>query len=273
MSVYATTFIFDIPGHGFSEEHFIDFQSDNILDQFTIAAELGRRRMLFAGAQCILQGVRISNADVEGRVGTTQYIGIPGVTGKGCAASNVALNCLRATTNNVYTAQTQFRGFWDELEVTGGAVDRTNVDFANAFNSWAQYYVQQGFGWRGQTGPGQKFNVVNYVVSDTGVVRLTLGESIAGLGSAGTRKYVRFSQINGGKSQLNGEQVVRIVDGFTVEMTSQMAVLPFILAGVMRVPTFTLRRAANVAIQRIGKRQAGAPLLRSRGRSPKRIRI
>jgi hypothetical protein len=276
MAQLQYTFIFDMPGHGFTETHWRESSGgETLLQSFTIGQELGRRRQEMSGEETILQAVRIANGELEGRVGTSQYNSIPGKSGKGSAASNVAMNILIATTNNAQTKQTQFRGFWDDEEITGGAPLKSAA-FMTAFNSWASYFVAQAFGWRGQSAD-TTFTVVGYTTAASGITSIQIEGDVSGSLPLNRPKSVRFSGINSGRSQLNGEQVV-IFKGFAagvsvVDTKFPIATTPFNQEGVLHVYSYTLRDADACSIQRVGKRQAGAPLLRSRGRGPKRLRV
>jgi len=270
--IFAITYIFDIPGHGFSETHYKSFTSDNLDSARDVAVELGQRRMAMAGEQCVLQAIRISNAEDPGRVGKTYYQGIVGVTGKGCMASNVALNIITGNFNNTANSLTQFRGCWDEVELNGGAFDRGNTAFITAFNSWAQYFIQQGFGWRSISATTSRV-VTNYIINPTTmIVTVTHDGAALPFGGVGVRKTARFSKVNG-KSKLNGTQVIVVVGDNTVSLVKPLALAPFQTPGTINVNAYTFIAAQNATIQRIGKRQAGAPLLRAPGRQPARPRV
>jgi hypothetical protein len=269
------TFIFDMPGHGFTETHWRDIPVGESLEQsFAVGYELARRRQVCSGAETVLQGIRISNAELDGRIGTSQLNAVPGNAQFGSAASNVALNLLVGDTNNEHTKTTQWRGFWDQEEVTGGALLRSSA-FLNAFNSWAQYFVAQSFGWRGISAT-QSFPITNYTVSAAGVVTLTVAGNLAGILPLNKPRSVTISGVNGGRTQLKGEQVVILTApgaDSSVVLKFPMALVPFSGIGFINVHSYTFRDAAAVSMQRIGTRQAGAPLLRSRGRSGKRTRV
>lgn len=270
MPDYQVTFIFDLPGHGFSESYWKNFSSDSLDIAFDNALQLGLRRLYMCGEQTVLQAIRISDGELGGRTGRTFYVGQTGYTGKGSMASNVALNVLLSTANAQHSKMVQFRGCWDEVEVTGGAFDKSNVTFQNGFDSWRQWLLANGYGWRGIVSQ-QLFNVTTYVTDPSSVVMLTMSTPTGGLGSEGTRRKARFSKINV-KSVINGPQIIRVGAGNTVFLAKPLAVGPFVSPGIMSVPSYITRAAASATIQRIGTRQAGAPLLRSRGRAPARPR-
>jgi len=272
MPVFACTFIFDIPGHGFSETHYKSFTSENIDNARDVCVTLGQKRMAMAGEQCVLQAIRIANAEEPGRVGKPYYQGIVGVTGKGCMASNVAVNVVTSTFNNTESSLTQFRGCWDEVELDGGAFDRGNAAFMTAFNNWAAYYIQQGFGWRSVFATTTRV-VSGYVIdANTQIVTVTHDGAALPFGPVGTRKTARFSKVNK-KSKLNGQQIVVVAGDNIVKLVNPLALGPFATSGTINVSSYTFRPAQNATIQRIGKRQAGAPLLRAPGRRPAQPRV
>lgn len=271
MPLFDCTFIWDMPGHGFSATLRKDFPSQNLDAAQDVAFELARRWQGMAGEQTVFQAVRISDAETEGRHGKTYYRSLPGVTGKGSAASNVALNIVLSTFNNQENKIIQFRGFWDDIEVTGGAVDRGNAAFNTAFASWIQYIQQQQFGWRGVSANTIR-NVTSYTTNANSIVTLTHDGAPFPFGVMDVRKRARLTGINV-KSVLNGEQIIRVSGENTVTLVKPIAAGPFISPGRITVSAFTFRVAQNGVIGRIGKRQAGAPLLRSRGRSPVRARV
>lgn len=272
------TFIFDMPGHGFTESHWRQSETSETLPQsLAIGLELARRRQVMSGKETTFQAIRISNGELEGRGGHTEYNGILGNQDHESESSATALNIRIGTANNVQEKTTQFRGFWDSEEVTGGAVLKSPA-FVSAFQSWAQYMVSKSFGWRGVVSE-QTFPISNYTVNAAGIVTLTVIGVIGAAMPINRTKSVRISGVNSGKSQLNGEQVA-IYTGPGVDPTTSTVLLKFpkaVLAfegiGFMNVPAYTFRAAATINIGRLGKRQAGAPLLRSRGRSGKRIRV
>lgn len=271
------TFIFDMPGHGFTETHWRQNTDQESFPQtVAIGIELARRRQAMSGNETVFQALRVSNGELEGRGGHTEFQAILGNPTKGSAASNVALNVRIGTANNAQEKTTQFRGFWDDEEITGGALRRSPA-FINAFQSWAQYFAANNFGWRGIVSE-QQFPITNYTVSDAGIITLTVTGALAGVMPLNKTKSVRISGLNSGKSQINGEQVGIYTGAGTAPGTSTVilkfpkASLAFTGIGFLHVPAFTFRDASTITLGRLGKRQAGAPLLRSRGRSPKRIR-
>jgi hypothetical protein len=272
------TFIFDMPGHGFTEQHWRQTTvQDRYVDQLAVGYELARRRQAMSGEQTIFQALRIANGIQEGRNGHTHAEAILGVPGKGSAASNVALNIRIGDTNNQHEKTTQFRGFWDDEEVTGGATLRSPA-FMNAFNSWAQYFLAMGFGWRGIASE-QVFPINGYEVSNLGIVTLNVTGILNNIMPLNKTKSVRISGLNSNKSQINGQQVAIYTGAGTGANTSSVmlkfpkAALPFSGMGFLHVQAYTFRDADTVELFGLGKRQAGAPLLRSRGRSGKRIRV
>ena len=271
MPKYAITFIFSLQRHGFTETWWKNTDSqtlDNLFDDAKVVAE---QRMKLAGKQTELQAIRISNGDDPGRVGKTYYNPLLGNQNLDSAASNVALNCQFATVDNAYQKLVQIRGFPDDWETGGGAPFNGDGALQAAFDSYRNAILLKQFGWR-SINARQRFRITGYTTTAQGIVKLAVEEPTAPVGGIGTQKPVRISGLNV-KSVLNGEQVVIVTGANEFTVLKPIAVGPFVSQGSLVVPSYTVRVAANGTIQRIGKRQAGAPLLQSRGRGRVRQRI
>jgi len=265
------TFIFNMGQYSWTESWWKNFSSPNFDSARDICIPLAQKRAVMLGENASIVAIRISNAEDVGRQGKTYYVEINGLTAQGCTAPAVALNISVGDQNNENQKLVQFRGFWDSYELGGGLVNRGDADFLGAFNSWKAYLFAQSFGWRGIVSQ-QQFTITTYTVSSAGKVVLTTGEPmIPGLGAPGVKRKGRISGLNG-KSVLNGQQIIRVLDANTAELTKPTAATAFISQGTLTVPAYTLRVATNALIQRVGKRQAGRPLLVSRGRRPARPR-
>lgn len=270
MPRYQITYIFDMPGHGFTESWWVDRDETNLDQIRDIARTVAEARMRLAGDDCTLQAIRISNGSEAGRVGKTYYNPIEGQSGKGSMASNVAMNAQFGTINNDYQKLVQLRGGWDEWEGEGGALLKSDEQLIARFTSYVSALRGAGFGWRSIVSR-LEFPITNYVVSAEQVVTLTLDGSTSGIGATNTRRVARVSKLNG-KSVLNGAQVIRVSGPNTVDLVKPTAAGDFKSPGVLVVPSYTVRQIANGELQRLGTRQAGAPLLRSRGRASARPR-
>jgi hypothetical protein len=268
---YQVTYIFDLPGHGFTESWWVTDSRTNLDELRDTAMTVARARMGLASEQCTLQAIRISNGAEDGKIGKTYYEPLGGVAGKGGMASNVAINCQFGTQNNDYQKLVQIRGAWDEWEVTGGALDKGNPQLRSAFGTYVAAIQQARYGWRSIVSR-QTFDITNYEVVDGSYVVLQLAQVTTPLGAVGNRRVARISKLNT-KSVLNGEQVIRVSGLNTVTLEKPTAAGPFVAPGQLIVPSYGYRVSANGSLQRLGKRQAGAPLLRSPGRRSARARV
>jgi hypothetical protein len=267
MPRWQVTYIFDIPGHGFTESYYTNDQSNNPDVPYVRALRVGRVRMGVAGGECLLAAIRISNADDPGRVGKTYHQPIFGDKTFQCSASNVAFNCQLFTADSQFAKIVQVRGCPDVWENAGGAIDKENELVKSRFQAWFNALVQEGFGWRGIVSQ-QQFDVTGYTRDAQDRVKLAVKQPTAPVGAIGLQKSVRLSKINGGKSVLNGTQVVAITGDNEFTIVKPIAAGPFTFPGKLLVPSYTVRVIASGLLQRLGQRQAGAPLLRSRGRGP-----
>jgi hypothetical protein len=271
MPRWQVTFIFDIPGHSFTESYFTNDQSTNPDVPYVRALRVAKVRMGVAGGECLMAAIRISNADDPGRVGKTYHEPIIGDKNYQCSASNVAFNCQLFTADSQFSKIIQVRGCPDVWEHAGGAIDKEDPTLKSRFQAFFNALVQEGFGWRSIVSQ-QTFDVTTYATDPFGRVKITVKQSTAPVGATGLKKAVRITGVNGGHSRINGMQVVAITDDKEFTTVKPLAVGAFNFPGKLLVPSYTVRVAASGLLQRLGKRQAGAPLLRSRGRGPAKAR-
>ena len=270
MARYQITFIFDMPAHGFTESWWLESDLTNLDQIRDLAVPVAKARMGLAGDDCTMQAIRISNGIEDGRVGKTYYLAREGEQGKGCMASNVAMNAQFGTQQNDFQKLVQLRGGWDEWEAEGGSLLKSDSNLMSRFNTYLSSLIQSGFGWRSIVSR-QTFPITGYEVSADSIVTLQLDGNTSGIGSPGTRKAARISKLNG-KSVLNGQQVIRVASSTTVVLEKPTAAGAFTAPGELVVPSYTIRQVRNGELQRLGQRQAGAPLLRSAGRRSARPR-
>lgn len=270
MPRYKGTFIFDMPKHGFTESWYVNNSSSNldtVRDRFAIVAS---KRALLMGDGCTMQAVRISNDDEPGRVGKTYALIKTGNSENGAMASNVAINCIFGTEDNNFQKLVQVRGGWDNWEGNGGALIAEG-ELQSRFNAWKAALIAEQFGFK-SIASRATFQVTGYTVSPQGRVIITVVHAnapgttaLTAIGPVGTTKAMRFSKVNG-KSRLNGVQVAVVTSATTLELVKPLGLTEFVTPGRVEVPSFTVRQVANGDLQRLGNRQAGAPLLASVGR-------
>jgi hypothetical protein len=276
MPRYKVTYIFDMPKHGFTESWWVDHSDTNLDAVRDTARFVAEKRALLMGDGCTMQACRIANADAAGRVGKTYSMIFTGDADNGSMPSNVAINCIFGTTDNQFQKIVQVRGGWDQWEGVGGNLI-VNNDLLTRFGAWKAMLISKQFGFRSIVSRA-RFGVTGYTVTANGNVTVNVVHAeapgtnlLTAVGPVGTIKTARFSKVNG-KSRLNGTQVIVVTSPTTVELVKPLALTAYVSPGAMEVPSYTVRPVANGDIQRLGSRQAGAPLLASRGRAPARPR-
>jgi hypothetical protein len=262
--------IFQGSGYGWTEAYWKEFSSENFDAARDIVVVLAQRRAALCGSNTIIEAIRISNGEDIGRKGKTYYGGWTGDPNFPPASASDAVNVELRTVNNTEGKLVQMRGLRDEFLI-GPAVNRGDPTFVTLFNSYAEYIVSQGFGWRGVFAE-QSFRITGYTVSATGQVTFVTPDSEAYQYPLGKKRKVRIRQLNG-KSKLNGAQIVRRKSATLWELAKPTAAVAFVSEGEMILQTYAFRKASNVSVQRVGRRPAGSPLLRSVGRERERVRV
>ena len=156
--------------------------------------------------------------------------------------------------------------------------------FNNYTNFLTGFLAQQQFstpwGWWGiqskVTAPVLKYTLgaaaptLYQVTVTTGPVPATNQPLFAGI-APGTKLLVRFTGING-KSELNGNQVVLVVDPSDVITTHQFGVVPYAFGGKAAYQVFGFHGFQFITPQRLQTRKAGRTLFLEAGRSRNRVR-
>ncbi len=270
MPRFKITYIFDMPKHGFTESWYVDSETSNLDVVRDRAAIVAEKRALLMGDGCTMQAVRISNDDLPGRVGKTYAMIKTGSSTQGAMASNVAVNCIFGTADNNFQKLVQLRGCWDNWEGNGGAL-LVDTELNSRFQGWRSALIGNGFGFKSIVSR-VPFAITGYTTTPSGLVSLVAIHALApatnlltAVGPVGTTKAMRFSRVNG-KSRLNGVQVAVVTGPTELQLAKPLALTAFVTPGRVEVPSFTVRTVQNGDLQRLGKRQAGAPLLASVGR-------
>lgn len=280
MPLMKHTFIFQLARHGFTESWYRNAQAADPNPELAIARQYADARapLLGAGAQMI--AIRISNFDnkkqkaltvLENRFGNVQ-IGQNGQFLHPAAASNVALNMMATSANFEQEKVIQLRGIWDDFETQGGGFNPGDPIYIPLIQAWGAKVVQLGYGWRGSTSVF-KIPFSGYTEAANHIVTFTFAEDFFTQAQVDARANlpVRISDC-ASSPNLNGPLVVFPVDKRTAQTIRPIATNPFVVGGKMQRNVVSFQAASGLRIQRIGNRQAGAPLLQSRGRGPVRVR-
>lgn len=265
MPLVRITLIFSGPDHGWSEGWYIDTVEDNYDAIFGLVAPVVQLRGALLGNLARVKAIRISNAELPGRVGNSyavNYAG-PGIT-KGLTGPADALICHVANQNAQQVKNTFLRGAWNEV-IAEGPVYSPTAAWLTAFNLWRSAVLAAQWGWRNSiiSAPA---TITSYVKAANQVVTFQLsGNLFVGL-PVGTRTSVRISRLNG-RSTLNGMRKVIVLSDNSCKTAKPIGCGSFETEGQMYSYTYAFTRAYSLGIFRVGRRAQGAPLLASVGRS------
>jgi len=276
-----TTWIIQIARHSFSETWYRQASSADPSLEFEVAKEYAAARAAILGHGCVIYGIRISNDDDKRQKAYLRYVDYQGnqETDEGgnfiheSAASNVALNMLFNNLGQTQEKLIQLRGIWDDVETGGGAVVLTPA-YTALVQAYGAKVVQKAYGWK-YTTTTPKSPITTWTTFANGTVGFALGAGFFTVDQVNAKAHVpvRISACNASPN-MNGPLTVIVVDDANCVTLKPLAARPPIVGfnGFMSRSTKTFTAATGGRIQRLGKRQAGAPLLQSVGRGPVRKR-
>ncbi len=281
MPLMRTTWITQIARHSFSESWFRQASSADPTEELIVAKEYAVARAAIMGAGCNIYGIRISNDDDRRQKAYLAYTNYPGneeTDGDGhfihpAAASNVALNMLFNNLGQTQEKLIQLRGMWDEAESGGGNVVLSPA-YVGLIQAFGAKVVQKAYGWK-YTTTTPKSAINTWVSFANGTVGFTLAAGLFTVDQVNAQAHVPVS-INScnASPNLNGPLTVVVISATECVTLKPIAARTPIVGfnGFMTRRTTTFTAATGGRVQRLGKRQAGAPLLQSVGRGRVRRR-
>lgn len=190
------------------------------------------------------------------------------------AAPNVGI--LLKGTNAVGDRYTQFSFAFipDNLEVDAGEISGGPPNWPGDFITWNGFMLSLGAGWLGFV-ILQELPNVEYTSLAGDLVQFTIPNPGFDPGTIGTNMMVRFRGFNNGKSVLNRELKVFVVDANTCVTVAPIAAGPMTGRGVITIydQPSTYFTAAGWGLVKISKTHPGRPLLVSPGRAKTRPRV
>jgi len=280
MPLLRTTWITQLQRHSFSESWYRDAATADPTVELVAARQYAVARAALLGKECRIYGIRISNVDDKRQKAYTVYVDYPGnqdVDGQGnalhgSAASNVALNCVFINADTTQQRLIQLRGIWDDFEVTGGAPNLGDAVYLPLLQNWFLKVVSLNYRWR-YTSSVNKKNIAGYLQKANGLVEFTFDGNFFTVEQVDGAERVpcRISEC-ASSPNLNGQIVVKALSPTSGISLRPIAVRPFVAGGKIQRNLYSTAQASQGRIQRVGNRQAGAPLLQSVGRGPARTR-
>lgn len=271
------TWIFYSPQRGWTESLYLRPQTQTITFGQSLASQYATARAQMLGNGYGIKGYRVQQVeDVAGNkvkfVGdTVQRVNYPGTSGQPGAQVDLALllDCINGTVTK--HKPLYLGGIWDVISQNGGQYV-PEPTFEVAFTNWLSKVVQFGYGWYSRT-PSIQFTITGFTADADAFVTYTCsGTPFAGLGSAPFKVGVSGLPAIGGRSVLNGDQMVTRVTDSTCRTVQRIATTPFVGTGRLVTYTNNFQEIANIGIEKVVSRERGAPLLESPGRRRNRPR-
>lgn len=231
--------------------------------------ELMNKRMPLCGEQVNLYATRISKLN-EARKSRLSYWNLHGLGGQEADFSGASLVVCCQNLNNDQQKFIHMRGIWDTISVEGGRFTPVVPGWVGVWNAYTAALINGPYGWWGKL-QSLVSNVTDYVQDVDGYVTIDVAEQGFFNQPVGTKLSVRLAGVNT-KSELNGQLLVKVVNGQRVKTVKRISVFPYVGEGTLRYRTQQFIRFATVRPQKIGSRKPGAPLFQSAGRAPARVR-
>ena len=261
------SFIFSENGYGWTENYVVNTSTMSPTNVYlTQLGDLVNARLNLLGTGASLDYARIS---VIGQPRNARLIALQNGAGRyGAAAAhpNLALLC-RMYPGAAGSSKSLFmRGIPGSIVGPDG-VYTPNSTWNTPLQTWISIISSTGqnkYGWYGTISP-QVSNVNSYTVNVSEQVTVIMATPIFGQVQNNTRTLVRFSGING-KSELNGQWPVTVIDGSTCQTVGQFGLQPYRYGGKATWTSKAFQAIAGVSPLRIDTRKAGKEYFLEPGR-------
>lgn len=281
MPAWKVDLIFEAAGRGWRETYYKVFSGSSFGTTIDTVRTLANKRALLMGAPCVIKAYEIQDPLTPGKQGQTFYFNPPVTANQeagadGASAPGTAINVRWIINAGNLTRMTSMRGVWDSAITNFNVLNGTGYGlWWSNFLTYRTYVLQQNYGWLNTPRAAESANVVYDYDIDPLRPRFTFPSAFftPDQVTANATVLVRFSKFNASSSPLNRE-LVCIVNS-TTSCTAALA----IAAGPMENPgkairygTPTFTAADNLTVDRVGRRNPGAPLLYTPGRRSNRAR-
>lgn len=254
---------------GWTESYAQSRQSGNLDAAVVALYPFWQKRAVLSGTNTKIKATKCSAISDKGDSYLT-YVNFFGTQTETVNDYESSVNVQLTTANGRYRKLTFLRGCWDSVFFDAYFQDN-NAPWVSLFNSWRQELLAQRLGWMGQVATPPEAFVNNYESLENGLVGFTLQAPL--LAGVPLYKKVEVSLSGFGKGSVLNRRLVVIPQSPTTAITAApIAVAPYAGIGFMRLPSYELKQAEVVNLQRIGRRPAGAPLLQPLGRGRNRAR-
>lgn len=296
MPAWKLDLIFEARGRGWRETYYSNFAVANFQGIYDYAIKLATARIAMAAAPVQIKAYSVSDPITKGKQGQTKKfvprLSAPAWAGNdGATDPSTAINIdfIRAADNS--TRRIQLRGCPDGVvndfgELTGplfGAWDLKYQAWRNILLGNGGQGVNTTYGWFSRLPLDVPAGKVTYAYTPGAFVpTLTFtAPPVGGIAQdffaeidLGKNRYLRIRGVNGGRSPLNGEQILFVTGRNTAEPAKPLALGPMTTSGLAQryatLPTYAA--TDNIGVGGAGRRAPGAPLGYTPGRRKARPR-
>lgn len=282
MAYFKITYIFEGPGKGWTESYILNGSGADHTKQVPAVVTLAKARANLLAKPTYIKGYRIS-LDGTGPDALLSYDRfdpktVPLPTGQVLALDKAAdpdqallIRCSNGTMSKhrfIY-----LRGIPDGIEVNYGQYEHGDI-WGNLMKTFIRQLTSGPWGWMGVDDANsiKKVPVINVEQGVNGNATFTFKKAIFPVGiDVNKAVKIRVSGVNK-KSPANGVHVVYPLGTDAATTVNALAAGKYYFGGRGSYTPLTFIAIENAEDQKIVTREAGAPLLQSRGRAPARAR-
>jgi len=280
-SLFKVTLVFEAGPKGWTESYTFQSSGDAHGPVEAPTVKLCEARALLLGNGAFIKAYRISKEGV-GPDALLRYsrfdapvLDVPGANGQlragPRAQPNVALLIKCSDLGESKRKNIFLRGIPDHVEVDGGQfVD--NLAYKQFFAAFRKLLIDKPWGWLGVSEKFGPVDLLNYETTLNGIITFTLQANLFQNADFGKKVLARFSGVNG-KSQMNGQHVVKVTDAQSGKIDKPLSLLAYKNGGTVTYSKKNFQKIETVEIAKVVTRKAGSPLLESRGRSRVKPRV
>lgn len=286
--IFRITFGFAGASQGWAETHAFFNPDGNPLTHFPTMFDIAQKRAQLLGIEFAVVAVRISRyANDNGTrakgalLRKCNYRNMSNLVNIGAEPADVAIivrgGADQTSPNPQFNAnsnQTFLGGPLDVNVDNAGLVIPGAASFLSNFNAWKAVMLNTTMGWLASD-TLLNIDVTAITQNTNGTVRLTTETPLLVTLVQGQIYKARIRQVNEGRSPLNGEVLVKIVDTFTMDTRQVIGIPTAQKPGSIRIykqiQPFVDYGSLDYNTQ-VGNHKRGRPFGSTPGRRPKRIR-
>lgn len=279
MPVWKLDLVFQAGGRGWQETYYRTWAGPGFASAVTVATTLAQKRIALSGSPVNIKAYRITDPLQEGVQGQAVYFNPPIITPIGAGEAGASDPSTAIVTSwrvddGELGRRIWLRGVWDDAVNNFGTLQGgPYASWFNKFQTYVTYALQQGFGWMRRPRAGVRLQVSYDYDLDPTIPKFTFIGNFFDDSQINTYQLVRFSGFNGKRSPLNRELIVYVSSRTACVAAEPIAAGPQTNPGrAIRYGTPVFVAATAITVDRVGRRNPGAPLLATPGRRRARAR-